>query len=278
MNKPHSVSVYITVRNEEHRIESCLRSLAWADEIYVFDKSSTDNTVDLASKYASEVVVIPNDDTKQGDKYVKKYGTGQWCLFVTASDIFSKELPRRVTELLQTHDFREKAIALPYRHYIFGCFLKNSPLESDFKTVLIHRDALVINKIVHQEIDHISGKTFLLKPRNEFQYVYHFSTPTVNDFLAKITRYLQLEASPNANLRSRRVIKDILKLIISSVIKKRIILYGKDGLAVFCAALSYKLLKFVLAWETERNAKTNQNVVELYKKLSNHYGYGDVED
>ena len=40
------ISVYISVRNEAHRIEACLKRLSWAKEVFIFDKESTDNTVD----------------------------------------------------------------------------------------------------------------------------------------------------------------------------------------------------------------------------------------
>src|SRR3989441_11420770 len=41
------VSAIITTFNERDYIEDCIRSVEWADEIYLIDSFSTDGTVDL---------------------------------------------------------------------------------------------------------------------------------------------------------------------------------------------------------------------------------------
>ena len=55
----NNVTVFIEVFNEEKRIESCLKSFSWADELVVFNKNSTDRTREIALTYASEVIDVP---------------------------------------------------------------------------------------------------------------------------------------------------------------------------------------------------------------------------
>ena len=48
MNQP--VSVVVPVKNEELNIEACLRSVDWADEVFVVDSQSTDRTAGVWGK------------------------------------------------------------------------------------------------------------------------------------------------------------------------------------------------------------------------------------
>ncbi|MEK9633944.1 MAG: glycosyltransferase, partial [Opitutae bacterium] len=47
MNKA-KLSVYILAYNEEEKIEDCVKSATWADEVVVIDSHSTDKTAEIA--------------------------------------------------------------------------------------------------------------------------------------------------------------------------------------------------------------------------------------
>ena len=42
------ISVLILTRNEEQDLPGCLDSVAWSDDVHVFDSFSTDGTVEIA--------------------------------------------------------------------------------------------------------------------------------------------------------------------------------------------------------------------------------------
>jgi glycosyltransferase involved in cell wall biosynthesis len=42
--------------NEEYNIEECLKSVSWADEIFIVDSFSTDRTLEIAQKYTDRIV------------------------------------------------------------------------------------------------------------------------------------------------------------------------------------------------------------------------------
>ena len=50
------LTVIIPSFNEEARIEACLKSVAWADEILLVDSFSTDRTLEIAQKYAHRIL------------------------------------------------------------------------------------------------------------------------------------------------------------------------------------------------------------------------------
>ena len=51
-----AVSVVIPTKNEAHNLERCLRSVAWASEIYVIDSQSADSTCRIAVECGAKVV------------------------------------------------------------------------------------------------------------------------------------------------------------------------------------------------------------------------------
>lgn len=51
-----AVSVIVPTKNEEQNIEACLRSVGWADEVFIVDSQSTDRTVEIARRMGSKVV------------------------------------------------------------------------------------------------------------------------------------------------------------------------------------------------------------------------------
>lgn len=55
------LSVVISAYNEEKKIKDCLESVKWADEIILINSSSTDNTVELAKKYTSNIFTRKNN-------------------------------------------------------------------------------------------------------------------------------------------------------------------------------------------------------------------------
>ena len=57
MNKA-KLSVYILAYNEEEKIEDCVKSATWADEVVVIDSHSTDKTAEIAESLGAKVVQV----------------------------------------------------------------------------------------------------------------------------------------------------------------------------------------------------------------------------
>lgn len=51
------IGVAIIARNEERHIGDCRRSVAWADEIVVFDAGSEDRALEIAHQYTERILM-----------------------------------------------------------------------------------------------------------------------------------------------------------------------------------------------------------------------------
>ena len=55
------ISILILTKNEQQDLPGCLQSVAWSDDIHVFDSMSTDATVDIARQFGATVTQRPFD-------------------------------------------------------------------------------------------------------------------------------------------------------------------------------------------------------------------------
>lgn len=93
------VSVLVPTRNERETIEDCLRSVAWADEVFVVDSASTDGTAAVAERMGARVVQF-----EYGGGWPKKKNwalghlpfRNEWILIVDADERVTPELAAEI--------------------------------------------------------------------------------------------------------------------------------------------------------------------------------------
>ncbi|MGE0312699.1 MAG: glycosyltransferase family 2 protein [Lautropia sp.] len=87
------LSVAVITKNEAHRIERCLRSVDFADEIVVVDSGSTDDTVAIAGRLGASVLVTPDwpGFGPQKNRALARC-RGRWVLSIDADEAVSSEL------------------------------------------------------------------------------------------------------------------------------------------------------------------------------------------
>ena len=102
-----SLSVIVITKNEAAVIERCLSSVAWADEIIVFDTDSSDGTADIARRLGARVETAPDWPGFGPQKNrALALATGDWVLSLDADEWVTPELRAEI----------ERAIAAPDDH------------------------------------------------------------------------------------------------------------------------------------------------------------------
>lgn len=99
------LSVAVITKNEAHRIERCLQSVAFADQIVVVDSGSTDGTIDVARRMGAEVRVT---DDWPGFGVQKNRALSAcrhpWILSIDADEEVSPELRRSILRIVDGSD------------------------------------------------------------------------------------------------------------------------------------------------------------------------------
>jgi glycosyltransferase involved in cell wall biosynthesis len=108
------LTLIIVTRNEAHNIADCIRSVHFADEIIVYDSSSTDNTVEICRQFKALVTITadwPGDGAQKNRALTK--ATGEWVLCLDADERVSPALAKEIQAIiLKTTDC---AFDIPYQ-------------------------------------------------------------------------------------------------------------------------------------------------------------------
>jgi GT2 family glycosyltransferase/Tfp pilus assembly protein PilF len=96
------VSLCMIVRNEEHHLPDCLRSVEdLFDEIVVADTGSTDRTREIAREFGARVFDFPWPDSFGAARNESlRHASGKWILWLDADDRLDPENRQKLKELL----------------------------------------------------------------------------------------------------------------------------------------------------------------------------------
>jgi glycosyltransferase involved in cell wall biosynthesis len=186
-----AVSAVVHIFNEMENIEDCLRSVEWADEIYVVDSHSTDGTVELIRQKFPRVRLEQRE-------YLGAASTKNYAIDRAAHDwIFVIDADERVTpklreELLRTleGDLPLWAYSVGRLNFMLGRKVRFSGLQRDRVTRLFHRGhARYPNKRVHADLL-VDGETGRLGAKMDHYYIRSF-----DHMIAKMTRYAEWGAA-----------------------------------------------------------------------------------
>ncbi|HEB76335.1 MAG TPA: glycosyltransferase family 2 protein [Nitrospirae bacterium] len=95
-----SISAVIITRNEEDRIERCLESLSWCDEIVVVDSGSTDGTVEVARRFTSKVFVEEWKGFGPQKQSALGRAASEWVLSIDADEEVTAELSEEIRRVI----------------------------------------------------------------------------------------------------------------------------------------------------------------------------------
>jgi glycosyltransferase involved in cell wall biosynthesis len=134
------VSIMIPTKNEEQNIGKCLGSVAWADEIYVIDSSSTDRTAEIAAAMGAKVINFHWDGKgprKKNWALENLPWKHEWVMVVDADEEPTAALRKEISALISSSS-THAGFRVPYRYYFLGRLLQHG--EPIWKLILFkHR-------------------------------------------------------------------------------------------------------------------------------------------
>ena len=98
------LSVIIICENEAQDIEACLQSVAWADEIIVFDSGSHDETVAICKRYTPHVFCTDWPGFGPQKNRALEKASGDWVLSLDADEQVTPALRDEIQRLFKKQD------------------------------------------------------------------------------------------------------------------------------------------------------------------------------
>lgn len=124
------ISAIILTRNEEERIEACLESVKWVDEIILVDDGSTDKTVEIAKKYKAKIFSRNLDSYANQKNFAAEKATGDWVLYIDADERVLETLKEEILTIINSSG-AVSAYAISRRNVIYGVEEKYGPYFTD---------------------------------------------------------------------------------------------------------------------------------------------------
>jgi glycosyltransferase involved in cell wall biosynthesis len=191
------LSVSIITKNESLRIERCLRSVAFADQIVVLDSGSSDDTVDVARRLGAEVRVDP-DWPGFGRQKNRALALCRhpWVLSIDADEVVSEELARAIREVVRSEvAMPENGWWIRRRSRFCGQTMRFGLWGKDQVLRLFRRDqGSFTDDIVHEHV-------ICAKPVGRLPGIlHHDSVDSIEDAKEKTFRYARAGA---VKLRAR---------------------------------------------------------------------------
>ncbi|TSA15178.1 MAG: glycosyltransferase family 2 protein [Betaproteobacteria bacterium] len=189
------VTPLILTFNEAPNIGRTLERLRWAKDVVVVDSFSTDETVEIVSRYSNARLFQRkfDDHAHQWNFGVKETGIStEWVLALDADYLLSDDLLDEIRSLASDADVGG------YRASFRYC-IEGRPLRATVYTpvtVLFRRERAVYTQVGHTQRVKVDGKVAALTG-----VIFHDDRKTLSHWVASQDRYMRLEAEKllNAN-------------------------------------------------------------------------------
>jgi GT2 family glycosyltransferase len=263
------LSAFVVSYNQALTIATCLKALAFADEVILVDKSSTDDTVSRTDGLVDRLVVVPWTPTVEETRaFALAQCAHDWILFLDGDECLSPQAIMFINDELNAP--RADIYALPFRNYILGEHDERSYYWPEHQVRLFRRGCVEFIAKVHDGIVRKSDRLHRLAPDGGI-CVHHFSSATVAQWIEKTNRYT---SQPD------RTRNEDLKADLAAYAHARIDAWTKFnqpvGAAEYPVAIgllraTYDMVDQLKFWETARGVDGNAVFIRLCHDLDAAY-------
>lgn len=244
------LSIIMITKNEEQRIERCLESVRWADEIIVVDSGSNDRTREICSRYpAVRFFEHPWAGFGRQKNQALHLATGEWVFSLDADEIVTPELAAELAAVVQAPAF--DGYRVQRRNYYRGQWIRHSGWWPDPVLRLFRRSkGRFSDRPVHETVE-LQGAIGDLAGCLE-----HHSFSSVSDFIRKADSYsgLGAELLRARGLRSSPALA-LLKsaaTFFKTLVLKRGFLDGAAGVLIAYSNAAGVFYRYMKCYELQR--------------------------
>jgi glycosyltransferase involved in cell wall biosynthesis len=188
VNAP-GISVLILTKNEQHDLPAALASVAWSDDIHVFDSLSTDATQEIASAAGAQI------HTRTFDDYATHRNTAlalefkhPWVFLLDADERPTPELAAEMRRVVGEAPANTAGFRLRRRDFLFGTWLKHAQI-SPYYIRLVRPERAKYTRAINEVLEVDGPIAELLHPLDHFPF-----SKGIAHWIAKHNTYSTMEA------------------------------------------------------------------------------------
>lgn len=183
------LSACIITFNEADRIEACLRSVSFCDEIIVVDAHSSDGTRELAAALGARIIERDWPGYRSQKQFAVDAARHDWVLCLDADERVSAPLRAEILALRAQGFAAAAGWSMPRITDYFGRFLRHGNAYPDRLVRLFDRRRGGWSGYEIHENTRVQGRTAKLRG-----YLEHYSYRSLADHHNRMQRYAELMA------------------------------------------------------------------------------------
>lgn len=181
------LTAIVPTLNEEAKIEGCLKSLRWADELLVVDSYSEDATTEIALGIADRVEHHRFENFARQKNRCLEAASHDWVLLVDADERATEALGREIRATLE--DPRHEGYWIGRRNHFLGKRIRGAGWGRDRVLRLFNRNkGTYPDREVHEKLVLDGSAGALREP------LLHFPYESLEEYWRKFHRYAWLSA------------------------------------------------------------------------------------
>lgn len=249
-----AISACIIAMDEEDRIEDCLRSLDFCDEILVVDSHSKDRTREVAASLGARVIERDWPGYVAQKEFAVRAAQNEWVLCIDADERISPELRAEIIALRDAGFPAHAGWNFPRKTFYLGRFIEHGLWYPDRQLRLFdRRRGRWTGHVLHEKVS-LDGSLGNLRGD-----VLHYCYRNFEDHLRTIDSYTSISSRGLFEKGKRAHLVDLVTHPFARFVKgylfKRGFLDGWRGLLIAFLAAHYVRLKYAKLLVLERESK-----------------------
>lgn len=250
------ISVVIIAKNEAARIEGCLKSVSWADEIVVVDSGSTDSTLEVAGRHTDKIHELPWRGFGPQKQAAVELASHDLILNVDCDEHVTPELADEIRRIAQSQTVCA-GYTVPRRTFLGNSEIRHCGWYPDRTIRLFDRTRAAFSEdLVHERVL-VKGPT-----ADCVHHLLHFSFTGFSDMLRKMNSYTDLGAEQLSASGRRANYFDITIRPLHAFIRTYLFYFGfLDGFAGYAVSVSNAVsvfAKYVKLLERQRSKRRDK--------------------
>jgi glycosyltransferase involved in cell wall biosynthesis len=181
------ISAFVVSYNRAAIIETCLKSVRFADELIVVDKGSTDGTAQIAARYADRLITVPWSPTVEITRqFALSECSHDVIVFLDDDEVLSVPGIEYILERARTRLF--DVLAIPLRHYILGRHDEGAYYWPERQIRAFRKPCVEFGGTVHAGVRVVSGEVESIGLDTGI-CVHNVSYRNTHDWVEKTNRY-----------------------------------------------------------------------------------------
>lgn len=202
------ISACVVACDEADRVEACLRSLAWCDEVLVVDSHSTDATREIARAAGARVIERDWPGHAAQKEFAVRAARNEWVLCIDADERLSADLQAEVQELAASGFPGAVGWSVPRVSAYLGRWIRHGTWYPDRSVRLFDRRR---GRFVSNPRYDLHERVVLDGPCGTLRSdLLHLPYRSLSDHLRTIDRYTTIMAEGMSQRGKRARVRDIV--------------------------------------------------------------------